>query len=739
MTWLALAAANQSTLGGLVAAIVLLAALVPFVFWLIDALRGKDVDLAAKEDEARKERERAALFEAQRKKAEEDRAKLEGATEAERLQRRRGIAVQKAKAATSWVAAPQQAAQLLADEAVWPAPLRDDSWKAFELASRFDRNQVAPLGGQILQVVYSPDGKYYAAAVNHQYWLPPRDRGGLVAVPRVELRLMELTTGKLIAVLPIADHSGLRAAFSPDSKFVAIGGGNANAMGSVLIVETATGKSREQSFGPGSYLRGALHLSAEGRKLTFVDPSGIQTIDLKTGAREPTFNPWLGLVDTGAFSPDGQRFAPLPIIRVPLPNDPVVPVRVLERNRKDPREYRGPAHGPVALAFSADGKQIAAVCHQASVRFNEPSPPAELWVWDVESGKGEKVASWQVGVGPLQTQIAFLPEGTRIAAYVATGKSVRVSVHDVSKKTEVAGWQVPLDGTEVPFATVSYLPGEFTNAGCSFILSDRLGNVRRFDTLSGKLLASSSPAGHSEGPACYAFSSRAGLLATGSNDQEYPTYTIRLWQAATGKELHRLDCGPIPVAGLAFSADGTKLASVGHGRSGAEACLWDVVTGKQLWRKELTAWGTPRAVCFKPDGQQVAVAGGRDPGGFPTIGVPEQTGGSVLLLACTDGKQEGERKGHKAAIDSVAYSPDGTMLYTGAGIPKGNLGLGPKLEFAGGEVIEWKLSDDKWRRTHDNLPRVPLTLAVTDDGRTLIAAYVKVLGVVEFWETVVKD
>src|SRR5207247_73410 len=57
---------------------------------------------------------------------------------------------------------------------------------------------------------------------------------------------------------------------------------------------------------------------------------------------------------------------------------------------------------------------------------------------------------------------------------------------------------------------------------------------------------------------------------------------IRLWEAATGKEIHRLE-GHIfeQVYALAFSPDGTILASGGGDRT---IRLWEVATGKEVLR-----------------------------------------------------------------------------------------------------------------------------------------------------------
>src|SRR5262249_61054813 len=57
--------------------------------------------------------------------------------------------------------------------------------------------------------------------------------------------------------------------------------------------------------------------------------------------------------------------------------------------------------------------------------------------------------------------------------------------------------------------------------------------------------------------------------------------TARLWDLATGKELHRLEGFAQAVYGAAFSPDG-RLALVGS--EGTDLRLWDVETGKEIRR-----------------------------------------------------------------------------------------------------------------------------------------------------------
>jgi WD40 repeat protein len=71
-----------------------------------------------------------------------------------------------------------------------------------------------------------------------------------------------------------------------------------------------------------------------------------------------------------------------------------------------------------------------------------------------------------------------------------------------------------------------------------------------------------------------ALSADGKLIAAGGRDG-----TIKLWEAATGRELFTLPGHKRGVWDLAFNPDGSVLASAG---ADADIKLWSVTTGKEL-------------------------------------------------------------------------------------------------------------------------------------------------------------
>jgi WD40 repeat protein len=100
-----------------------------------------------------------------------------------------------------------------------------------------------------------------------------------------------------------------------------------------------------------------------------------------------------------------------------------------------------------------------------------------------------------------------------------------------------------------------------------------------------------------------AFSPDGSTLASAGEDE-----MVRLWDTASGASRRVLAGHAQTVTGLAFSADGRRLASSSGslGRPG-EVRLWDVATGQELLvlrghTHEVTA------LALSPDGQQLASA-----------------------------------------------------------------------------------------------------------------------------------
>ena len=82
--------------------------------------------------------------------------------------------------------------------------------------------------------------------------------------------------------------------------------------------------------------------------------------------------------------------------------------------------------------------------------------------------------------------------------------------------------------------------------------------------------------------------------------------TVRLWDVASGKETARLEGHGDGVNSVAFSPDGTRLAS---GSDDDMARLWDMASGKETARLEGHG-NAVNSVAFSPDGTRLVSGSG---------------------------------------------------------------------------------------------------------------------------------
>ena len=179
--------------------------------------------------------------------------------------------------------------------------------------------------------------------------------------------------------------------------------------------------------------------------------------------------------------------------------------------------------------------------------------------------------------------------------------------------------------------------------------------------------------GHSAPVTCVAFSPDGARIASASYDN-----TLRVWDRATGQELHLFNEDSSGVTGVAFSPDGAQIASIGFDHA---LKLWDVASGRVLANLKRNGSGAAKIA----DGKQRASAGNdQDPKSwdpattqelhllkgsscvaFSPDGTKIATASDDNIVMLWDAVKRQEIcafEGHSGTANSVAFSPNGALL-----------------------------------------------------------------------------
>jgi WD40 repeat protein len=123
--------------------------------------------------------------------------------------------------------------------------------------------------------------------------------------------------------------------------------------------------------------------------------------------------------------------------------------------------------------------------------------------------------------------------------------------------------------------------------------------------------------------------------------------TVKVWDAASGRELRTLSGHTGGVVSVAFSPDGKTIVS---GSRDDTVKLWDTASGREL-RTLSGHTGSVDSVAFSPDGKTV-VSGSVDD--------------TVKLWDAASGGELRTLSGHTAGVDSTVFSPDGKTVVSGS-------------------------------------------------------------------------
>jgi WD40 repeat protein len=496
--------------------------------------------------------------------------------------------------------------------------------------------------GQVNSIAISADGSKVATAGGT--WagaLPPGPDG---ASRPGEVRLWNTATGETTATLA-ANTVALSVAFSPRGDRLAAG--HADQVVRVWKVESGTEEAVLSGHG------GAVHgvaFSPDGDRLASACDD--RTVRLWHVSRREVLASYCGHSEAlcVAFDPAGGRIA----------SGGADGVVRLWRDSSDESAAKanpgravelGAAGQFPGVAFGADRERLAAAAHKT------------LYLLDPEGvAEAIKVETDGYGYGP---RVSFSRDGSLVALNHPTEVSIR-RAGDGALLTLLPGL-----GKNV-YDTAFSPDGRFV-AAC--FGDDGLGEVKVWEWSTGRLVRTFkiegsflwavawSPDGRHLAAAGGAFGSggRWGMFGGVPND-------VWVWDVWGESLVHRLKGHVACVWDLAFSSDGSRLASVaglyqgrpgeaGERRGEGELKVWDIGVGLEVLSLPLPM--CPFSVTFSPDDRWLACAGGI------RLNAP---GGKVLLFGTAPGSESLALlpHGQKTAY-SVAFSRNGKRIAAASG------------------------------------------------------------------------
>jgi WD40 repeat protein/tRNA A-37 threonylcarbamoyl transferase component Bud32 len=616
---------------------------------------------------------------------------------------------------------------------------RDGGWAvlqgydgSFRLWNVADRREYGPLdlGRERREPILSPDGKVLACVTDERTvrlvepttghtrtvltghtgpvydvtFLPGGSRVSTVSDDGT-LRIWDVADGRLLRLFRAPPDAGSPLVVSPDGRSVAARG--ADASPGPRVWDLATGKL-QFTLNAHHGNAHAVAFSPAGDRIVTVSrfpQTELFLWDAATGKRLAVLRGHQNQVNHFAFSPDGTRLVSASVDRTARVWD--ISPTPAGRETEALVVLRGHAGWVRHAVFSPDGSRMATSSQDRTVRY-----------WDARTGEllavlcghADQVAAAAFRAGGKELVSASADGTLRLWDLVAAESGYAVRMHENfvyhvayfpdGKRVASAAWDGtarvwdPSTGRELlrlDHGTDQYVVAVAVHAQGRYLatLARHEGasqmTIRLWDMESGGVPAFwHMPTAWQDGR--IAFAPHGDLFAAAGWDGR-----VRLYDASTRVEVAVLECGKAPVKDVAFSPDGTLLAT-GSDNGDCVVRLWDVATRtcvRDLRGHTLAAYALAwnRAGTVLASGSLDGTVRLWNPATGECIGIMQPgtevhgvaftADGKLLAGACADNlvrvwdvstrRELAELSGHTSYVHHLAFSPDGTQMVTASG------------------------------------------------------------------------
>jgi RNA polymerase sigma factor (sigma-70 family) len=328
------------------------------------------------------------------------------------------------------------------------------------------------------------------------------------------------------------------------------------------------------------------------------------------------------------------------------------------------------------LAVSADGKLAVTASGNSPYSSALAGRFSPARVFDLESGRClYSLPNERGAYRECPEAVDLSPDGKTLA--VRDDKYLYFCDAATGKELRKLNYMTPAGGSRSPTGWIAFTPDG------KQVAVTLLGHaVQLVDVATCKVIRTFAP--DAAARACV-FSPDGKLMAAGGYEQKNGVYYARLWEVTTGNELRRFAVAHKlnqPIGALALSQDGTKLAGAAWGDGRLR--LFEVATGRQLHAFPKIA-ADIRSSAFAPDGKTIAAASDNiylyDPDtGKERLRIERRAqqlifsrDGSVLIGAVSgaiyrwdaaSGRQLTPAAGQDSAVEQIFVSADGRSLFT---------------------------------------------------------------------------